>query len=158
MYSSVLFCLFNKHLVGSLHERHNKFCKFILTFFLPGGWLVMAQALVDLQYYKCGHCSEKFATLKEFGKHQREKHKPKGAPRPHCASAKEDQEEDICDTVPTAAPSQEEAAAGTPRKPIYQAYIKLKLCKQCLDTFCLVDQNKVQVVLCNSCLEENGLL
>ena len=125
----------------------------------------MAQALVDLQYYKCGHCSEKFKSLAAFGKHQKERHTPKGAPSlrgiPSQRVLKDlsTPTEKVLDNTPSTVGENQKKTCNTDLKtPNFQASIKLKLCKDCLNTICVVKQNKLQVTLCDVCLRQNGLL
>ena len=81
----------------------------------------MAQALVDLTYFKCGHCQQKFNSLAAFGKHQKEVHMPKNAPK--MKTVKE--VETPLEPMPKNTPAVKEEV---PMKVVYEYDLILKLC------------------------------
>ena len=40
----------------------------------------MAQAMIEMQFYKCGHCSKTFSTLQKLGIHHKKMHKLSHSP------------------------------------------------------------------------------
>lgn len=109
----------------------------------------MAQALVELSYYKCGHCLKTFDSLPAFGKHQKEKHTPANAPR------KTKQQQQSLEKLEEKQVTDQE----TKKPPHLQFALEVKLCKTCVDSilFC-VGSKKLEIPLCNNCLERNGLV
>ncbi len=105
----------------------------------------MAQALLDLRYYKCGHCSQKFKSLATFGKHQKEQHTPAGAPsfRGHPPKRKaevcpvEERQTEIYpveERQSNACPVEEkELVFPTVRKAKIQYAVEFKLCRDCVE-------------------------
>ena len=103
--------------------------------------MLMAQALLDLTYYKCGHCQKKFNSLAAFGKHQKEVHAPKNAPRN--SSRKEEVDETI----------EKQLLSGD-----IEFVLKVKLCSGCSKR-AVIDNNLVlQIPMCHWCLQKNGFV
>ena len=95
-------------------------------------YCLMAQALVDLTYYKCGHCQHNFNSLAAFGKHQKEVHTPKNAPK---NKVKEEEEKPTC----------------------LDFVLKVKLCQQCARCVRLHNSKRtLEVPLCPTCQQRNG--
>ena len=110
----------------------------------------MAQALVDLAYYKCGHCFQKFNSVAAFDKHQRERHTPRNAPG---SRALKKEEPPVEEQGTQLEPVKEEVVL----KPHFEFELKLKLCHKCATSVKITSHKKLQVSLCNACLERNGI-
>lgn len=110
----------------------------IVYFCILTDWSVMAQALVDLTYYKCGHCQQNFNSLAAFGKHQKDRHTPKNAPK------SQPKAEDLAETGKLAHHTVDFA-------------LKVKLCQKCVGGVKL-ERNKqiLEVPLCPGCQQKNG--
>ncbi len=110
----------------------------------------MAQALLDLYYYKCGHCSQKFNSLAAFAKHQRELHTPKHAPTAKHRKLKGEEESCI--------PGETSTCLETKKSPNFEFVLKVKLCQDCANTV-KIDSGKVLVApMCSTCLLYNGYI
>jgi len=129
----------------------------------------MAQALLDLSYYKCGHCSETFDSLSAFGKHQKEKHKPQNAPQRKQERAEgpgkqklETQGKQKLETPgkqKLQKPGKQKLEKSKDsKKPRLQFVLKLKLCGSCANTIAFCGSTKLEISLCTCCLKENGLV
>lgn len=114
----------------------------------------MAQALLDLTYYKCGHCSQNFNSLAAFGKHQREVHTPKNCPKARQIK-QEDQAEEIKHPV-----EEEETTSLLPSndKPYLEFVLKLRLCQKCVNATKIRSGCKLQVPLCSICMQRNDFI
>ena len=105
---------------------------------IPGVWLCfMAQALLDLSYYKCGHCDQSFNSLAAFGKHQKNLHTPDNCPKNR--SKKEDEKDSPCCFL--------------------DFILKVKLCQHCARGVRLISSKKaLDIPLCGACRERNGFV
>ena len=112
----------------------------------------MAQALLDLTYYKCGHCMQNFNSVAAFAKHQKEVHTPKNAPKVKRKTEKEEEKQE--------ANQQEEPKTIIPepanKKAHFDFVLKLKLCQNCASLVTIDNYDKVQIPLCKGCLSRNG--
>ena len=130
----------------------------------------MAQALLDLTYYKCGHCLQKFNSLVAFGKHQREIHTPKHAPnrKPTYQAPVEKKADEPAteNNLDEKAIKEEENDQPTDllqdlkkdnRHNNFEFILKLKLCHKCAMTVGTKGK-KLQVHLCSLCFAKNQIL
>ena len=113
--------------------------------FLPFAFVlvgrVMAQALIDLTYYKCGHCQKKFNSLAAFGKHHKELHTPKNAPKNFNQDWKKYVEQE--------------------KKKNFSNYfdfrLKVKLCPKCAENVEFnTNKERLEVPICKDCWRNNG--
>jgi hypothetical protein len=110
--------------------------------------LVMTQAHLDLAYFKCGHCQKLFNSLAAFGKHQKEIHTPKNAPK--MLEPKEEPR-------PVQEPVKEEEEEEKQLQAHFEFELKLKLCQKCASSVKVYRQKKLQVNLCSRCLLRNAI-
>jgi len=111
----------------------------------------MAQALLDLTYYKCGHCMQNFNSVAAFAKHQKELHTPKNAPKPKKEERKKQSAvEEIKKPEEDKIPSEEVT-------PQFEFILKLKLCQQCATSVTVNKTRKqLEAPLCSACVQRNG--